>query len=217
MDTASRQQRLIDLLIADLVPTPPYVVERRIAHGVMPGILVAFGIALALWGPRPDLATAVLTPSFWVKAATTFVLGLCGFASLLSLARPVGTVRWAAWVGLTIVVALGVAAAIQFGIAAPAQRLPVLWGRTSATCPWLIILLSLPILAGLLRSLRTMAPTRLSLAGAAAGFTSGSFAAFAYATSCDEHAMTFVFLWYGAAIAAMSIIGALLGPKLLRW
>jgi hypothetical protein len=163
------------------------------------------------------LAAAVLTPSFWVKAATTLVLGLCGFAALLSLARPVGVVRWAAWVGLSTVVALGVAAAVQFGIATPAQRLPLLLGRTSASCPWLIILLSVPILVGLFRALRTMAPTRLRLAGAAAGFTSGSFAAFAYATSCDEHAMAFVFLWYGAAIAAMSVIGGLLGPKLLRW
>ena len=217
METPSRRRGFIDLLVADLTPTPRHALERRIARAVVPGVFAAFGIALLLWGPRPDMAAAVLTASFWVKAATTFLLGLCGLVALIRLARPRGVVGSAGWIGLGIVSALGVAAAIQLGSAAPAQRLPMLWGGTSAVCPWLIILLSMPLLLGAFRVLRTMAPTRLGLAGAAAGFTSGAFAAFGYASACDESAMVFVFVWYGSAIAATSIIGALLGPTLLRW
>jgi hypothetical protein len=65
--------------------------------------------------------------------------------------------------------------------------------------------------------LRTMAPTQLTLAGAAAGLTAGASAALVYAFSCDESALPFVLIWYGLGMALPTAAGAMLGRLALRW
>ena len=78
-------------------------------------------------------------------------------------------------------------------------------------------MLALPVMASTLWMLRRMAPTKLTLAGAAAGLTAGAVAAFVYAFSCDESAMPFVLIWYGIGMALPTAAGALLGRAVLRW
>lgn len=215
---SSRQRpALIDLLVADLAPVRRGAVARQMTYGVGAGLLVSLAAVLVLWGPRPDFGDAILAPSFWVKAAFTFALGASGFVALLRLARPEGVAPRAVRAALFTVLAMGMAAWLQLAVSAPGLRKPLLLGATSGVCPWLIMMLSVPVLWGTLRALREMAPTRLRLTGALAGLTSGALSAFVYAISCDEHAMPFVFVWYGLAIAAVSAAGAMMGPRLLRW
>lgn len=217
MGTSSSTEDLIDLLVADLKPMRRGAVMRKMAWGVGAGALVSLAVVLLLWGPRADWGEAVVSVSFWAKAAFTLGLAGSGFAALLRLARPAGAAPAAVFAGLAVVVVMGAVAGLQLHVSPSAMRLPLLLGATWAVCPWLIVALSAPILCGAFRALRAMAPTRLRLAGAVAGLTSGALSAFIYAISCDEHAMPFVLVWYGLAIAAVSMAGAALGPKLLRW
>jgi hypothetical protein len=81
----------------------------------------------------------------------------------------------------------------------------------------LIALLSLPILAALFIALRSLAPTRLRAAGAAAGALAGGVAAAAYALHCNEMALPFLAIWYVLGMAVPAVLGALLAPRWLRW
>lgn len=59
--------------------------------------------------------------------------------------------------------------AVTLAMAPPGQRAALFCGATWRCCPLLIAALSLPILAAVLHAMRQLAPTRLRLAGAAAG------------------------------------------------
>jgi hypothetical protein len=80
-----------------------------------------------------------------------------------------------------------------------------------------VLRLAIPIFIGLLWAYRRLAPTRLRAAGAAAGLAAGASAATLYCLHCPETSALFVLTWYSLGIAMMTAIGALLGPRLLRW
>jgi hypothetical protein len=208
---------LIDRLAADLVPTRRSAARRRFAIGVGSGTVVSLIVVLMLWGVRSDVAAALSTPAFWVKIAFSGALGAGGLATLMKLARPDGVAPRSAALICLVVATMGLLAAFQLAGAPAHLREHLLMGRTAAVCPWLIMTLSVPIFAGSLWAMRAMAPTRLRLAGAAAGLAAGGLSAFVYALSCKESAMPFVFVWYGSPILVMTIIGALVGPRVLRW
>ena len=85
-------------------------------------------------------------------------------------------------------------------------------------CVASIALLSLPAFAALLLTLRGLAPTRPRAAGVVRGaLRPASIAAAAYALHCDESTLSFLATWYVLGIAAPATLGALLGPRLLRW
>ncbi len=208
---------LIEQLATGLKPVPRHGLTRLVAIGIGGGSLISLLIVLWLWGPRPDISAAVGTAAFWIKEGFTLLLGLAGSMALLRLARPDGEAPLPAGLAGLAVLIMAVLAALQLALSPPEQWRALLMGNTSATCPWLIILLAVPILIGTIWAMRRMAPTRLGLAGAAAGLTAGALSAFVYSISCDERAMPFLFIWYGGAIAISTIATALLGEKLLRW
>lgn len=84
-------------------------------------------------------------------------------------------------------------------------------------CPWLLLILAAPIFIGLLWSFRRLAPTRLRAAGAAAGFAAGAWAATLYCLHCPEVSAIFVLTWYTLGMLLAAGVGALLGPRVLRW
>jgi hypothetical protein len=55
------------------------------------------------------------------------------------------------------------------------------------------------------------------LTGAIIGVAAGATAASFYSLHCPEMAMTFLLLWYTAGIAIIAAIGAIVGPRCLRW
>ena len=65
--------------------------------------------------------------------------------------------------------------------------------------------------------LSDLAPTRLRLAAAAAGFAAGSFGALAYSLHCPELSAPFIGVWYLLGMLIPTSLGAWLGPRLLRW
>jgi hypothetical protein len=62
-----------------------------------------------------------------------------------------------------------------------------------------------------------LAPTRLALAGAAAGLLSGAGGALIYALYCTEMAAPFISIWYLLGMMIPAAVGAMLGRQLLRW
>jgi hypothetical protein len=216
-DVPNKTSALIDRLATDLKPSRSDALLRLAATGALAGTVISAIAVMSLWGARPDMPGALYTSPFWIKAAFTFALALAGFLAALKLARPDGKAGRPALLASIAVLALGVLAIVQMASTPEELWKSLVMGKTSAVCPWLIMLLAIPILLGMVWALRKMAPTRLRLAGAAAGLTAGALSAFVYSISCDEYTMPFVFVWYGGEIAAMTIVGALIGPKTLRW
>ena len=65
--------------------------------------------------------------------------------------------------------------------------------------------------------MRQLAPTRLVLAGASAGFLSGAASAALYCFHCPETAAPFILIWYTLGILMTTALGAALGRWALRW
>ena len=90
-------------------------------------------------------------------------------------------------------------------------------GSNSMLCLTSIPLLAAPVVVAALLILRRGASIRPGLTGAAAGLFAGALGATLYAAHCPDDSPLFVAVWYGQAIAAVAIIGALAGKQVLRW
>ena len=101
--------------------------------------------------------------------------------------------------------------------AAPAERHQLIFGNTWASCPLMIAALSVPLFGALIWAMKGVAPTRLALAGAAAGLLAGAGGALIYALHCPEMAAPFLGIWYVLGMAIPAAIGAVIGPWTLRW
>jgi hypothetical protein len=208
---------LIEALVADLEPAPPRQVPLRIAAAAALGGAVALGLVLTLLGLRPDLHDALGDGMFWMKAGYAAVLGLAGFWSAERLARPAGSGRGGLAVVAGALAVVAIIAAVRMMRMPPELRLPMWLGHSWDVCPVRILLLSIPTLALALMVMRRMAPTRLRLAGAAAGLFAGGVAAVAYGLHCTEVGAAFLATWYSLGVALSAALGALLGPWALRW
>lgn len=208
---------LISALSAELDPVPRRAVGGRLALGL--GIGLAFSAALmVLWlGVRADLMPAMMTGPFWMKFAYAFSVAVLGFGLIDRLARPDGE---GGIFGPMILAPLGVMIALaawQLIGLSHAERMVLMMGSSAQVCARNIVVLSLPVFVGLFWSLRALAPTRLTFAGAVAGCLAGAAGTFIYAFHCTESAAPFVAIWYTLGIAAMGLLGALLGRLMLRW
>jgi len=208
---------LIARLSADVPKVRRAATGWRLAIGLLFGALVAGIVVVATLGIRPDLHHAMRGFSFWMKGAYTLSLAAVALGMTAQLSRPDGGRLRRAWLlAVPVVVLVGVG--IVELMRAPPGAWPGMWlGRSSMACPWIVLALAMPIFAGLLWSFRRLAPTRLRAAGAAAGLSAGAFAATVYCLHCPEVSAIFVLTWYSLGILLAAAIGALLGPRLLRW
>ncbi len=213
MDTAS----LINSLAKDLRPVSPRAVERRIALALAAGMAVSALITAAGLGIRADLLIALQGHVFWMKACYVGTLALLAACASTRLARPdTAPPRWL-WLFSLPVLVLAILAAAELARTPPQDWMALWLGKSWKLCPILVLGLSVPIFLALLRALAKLAPTRLRSAGALAGIAAGASAALVYCLHCPESTASFVITWYSAGIALAGLIGALLGPRLLRW
>ena len=208
---------LVTMLATGGVAVEPNAAARRYLIALVWGTLGSAILMAVLLGVRPDLEIAVRLPMFWVKFAFVAVLALTSGVVALRLARPGSRLAW--WPGMLAapVVAMWVLAAFVLTTAKAAEREELLLGSTAASCPFLIAMLSVPVFVAVIWAMQGLAPTRLRLAGAAAGLVSGSLGALVYALHCPELAAPFLGLWYLLGMLIPAGVGALLGPRLLRW
>ena len=212
-----RTDDLIDRLSGALEPVPPSRVLRVLALGLGGGAVLSAIIMTATIGIRADLMDAMGGQAFWLKFVYTFVVAALGLVVVDRLARPDADIRRVLPLLAVPVLAMVSLAAMQMLPADAATRHALIMGHSARVCSILIAGLALPLFAGLFWSLRQLAPTRLTEAGAAAGLLAGSAAASIYAFHCTESTPTFIAIWYSAGILLTTLLGAALGRILLRW
>jgi hypothetical protein len=208
---------LIAHLTGELEPVRGAEVVRILAAGLALGLLGSALLMAATIGIRPDIVQAMGGAAFWLKFTYTLVIALLGLKLVERMGRPGTDASWPALLIAVPVLTLMSMMAMQMMPADSATRHALLMGHSADVCSVLIAGLALPLFAGLFWSLRRLAPTRLTEAGAAAGLLAGSAAATIYAFHCTESTATFIAIWYTAGIALTTLMGAALGRVLLRW
>ncbi len=206
---------LIGLLAQGAGRTEP---AGDLGHMVLGALMVLPLMVLAVW-----LGLGLVPVALWPVSGTFAKLSYAGIVLFGAglLLRRLG--RPGAAVGLPLALIAGTLAAVAMIGVADLLRQPVagwpmhILGKSAPVCPWAILFLSVPVLAVMLWSARALAPTRLRLAGAAAGLAAGALGALAYAMGCDEGALTFMALWYSLGMALATVLGAVVGPRVLRW
>ncbi|ABR90139.1 Uncharacterized conserved protein [Janthinobacterium sp. Marseille] len=207
---------LINMLASgDIKPQPIPIL--RIATHITLGLLVTIALMMTFLGVRENLLQVLMLPAFWMKFIFVIALASIGLIAARRLSSPGGkTNRVPAMLAVPIVIIWSIAA-VSLMTAAPGERAELFWGDTWKACPFVISGLSIPIFIAILSAMRELAPTRLRLAGAAAGLTAGAAAAAVYCLHCPEMAAPFVGFWYLLGILIPALIGTLIGPRALSW
>jgi hypothetical protein len=210
-----KTEDLIKVLATNTKVGPP--VGRVLVPALVAAGLFAAALLGAGFGLRPDLGRALGDGQVLVKHVFGPLLAVAAVGAALRAVRPGARIDGWAW-ALLAAPALVLAAFLADLVALPASAWPAaLTGQSILFCLAGVVLLSLPFFAASLAALRRGAPTDPRLAGALAGALSGGFGAAVYALHCTEDSALFYGTWYSAAILAVAALGALFGPRLLRW
>jgi hypothetical protein len=217
MRHSMQTETLTAMLALNLEPVTPSRTPRRYILGIAAGSLIAFLLMSGALHVNPAITHDAAHRAFWVREAFCAALGALSVLALARLARPGN--RLGLWpAGIAVVVStMWILAARALWSAAPQSRVHLLMGTTAGVCPFLIVLLAAPLFVALVWVLRDLAPTRLRWAGASAGFAAGSLGALVYSLHCPELAPPFIGTWYLLGMLIPTGIGALLGPRVLRW
>ena len=212
-----KTDELIHLLATDDRPVQRNAIEQRFVVAALAGIAGAGVLMLSLFGLRPDLLATMALPMFWGKLVFAAALAAAGLALLRRMARPGMALGPAAlWLAKPPRVLRAMALWALSQVSA-AERMPLILGSTWRTCPFNIAALSVPAFVAGFWALKGAAPTRLAWTGAGAGLLAGALGALVYALHCPEMATPFLAVWYVAGMAIPTALGAVLGPRLLRW
>lgn len=211
-----KTDQLIAALTAD-TKTASRPIGQQLWIAISGGAIVAALIFMVGVHARPDIATALETPRFLYKYVLTLSLFASAFGLMLHLARP-GVVPKGWLAALAIPPVLLIASVIAEFFLVPSSGWGMsLMGKNAVVCLVLIPVLSAAPLAAVMWTLRDGAPTHPVLAGATAGLVSAGIGATLYATHCQDDSPFFVAAWYGLAIVLVTVVGAFLGKRLLRW
>ena len=212
-----KTDELIQLLAADERPVSATAIEQRFAVAAAAGVAGAAVLMLSLFGLRPDLRATMALPMFWGKLVFAAALAAAGLVLLRRMARPGMAIGHAPLLLAAPPAVLWALALIALSQAPAAERVPLILGSTWRSCPFNIAALSVPAFVAGFWALRGAAPTRLAWTGAGADLLAGALGALVYALHCPEMAAPFLAVWYLAGMAIPTALGAMLGPRLLRW
>lgn len=212
-----RTEDLIKALAADAKSVEPPVAQT-LATAVGVGTLISTLLFLWILGIRDNFIASIATsPRFVFKFILTLSVAIPAFVLVRNLARPdfePGKYLW--WLALApLVLAVGVTLEL-FALPSDAWRANMI-GHNAVFCLIVIPLLSLAPLAAVLYALHNGAPTHPAIAGAVGGLLSAGIAATLYAAHCPDDSPLFLAAWYTIGVIVMTGLGALLGPRVLRW
>jgi hypothetical protein len=207
----------IGLLSNRVTPVERGVVARRFAKALALGALGSLILMSVVFGVRHDLGSVARTTVFWAKLAYPLVVAVGALVAVMRLGRPGARAGYSwALIALPFVAVWG-ASVLMLAGAAPGGRWALVLGHTWRTCPFNIVLLSVPTFVASFWAAKSLAPTRLRLAGAVAGLLASSIATIAYCLHCPEMSPAFWSVWYAIGMWLPAGIGAWVGPRLLRW
>jgi len=207
----------VSMLATGVEAIDPKRMARRHLLAITVGLLGSLALTGGILRLNPALSYVVVEPMFWIREAYCAALALLGLAAVVRLARPgIRLGFMPAGIG-SVVMVMWIFAATVLLTAPPQNRSHLFFGRTAAVCPFLIALVAAPLFIAFLWFLRGLAPTRLRLAGAAAGFAAGSLGALVYSLHCPELAAPFIGTWYLLGMLIPTSLGAWLSPRLMSW
>ena len=210
-----KTDQLIEILSANVEPVKSERLRKGLAFALLVGGVGAFCMMLGTVGLRPngspDLEYLALRLAFTISLITIAAILL---SRLVRPGQRAGKLLTLTFLPFLVIVAAG---ALAIGL----ER-PMAWGRMLFGMNWMTCLLCIPLFAvvpfvALIWFLRSGAPTNLKLSGAIVGLIAGALGATAYAFHCPDDSVPFIAFWYVSMIGLCSLVGALLGPKLLRW
>lgn len=209
--------QLISLLAADLKPVDRKRLSRTLFIAMVAGTAAVFGVTLLLLGPRPERFGGEHSGFLMLKLLFTSGVVATAAMFLPQVARPGSEGRSFLMFVLLPFIVIAALALATIG--------PVHWstlGNVVFGKNWLTCLLSIPLIAiapfvAIVTALRTGAPTDLTRAGADAGLVAGGLSAMACSLPCLDSSFASIAVWYGFTIGICAIVGAKLGPTLLRW
>ena len=208
---------LVAMLSTGITPVDRHVAARRIGAALLIGAVGSIALMQILFGIRPDIGRMIHLSVFWEKLAFPTVLGAGALWAVARLSKPGRRAGFAWFVAALPIVIVWLGAIDVVANAAPDDRATLILGQTWRVCPFNIALLSVPTFAAIQVAMRGLAPTRPRIAGAAGGLLAGTVATIAYSLHCPEMAVSFWAIWYVLGMAIPTAIGALVGPKILRW
>lgn len=196
-----------------LAPTATVVV------GALLATVIALTLSVAWLKPRADFALPLVAHNYIFLLKLIFTI--CVVAAALPVVRDLSVPGRR--IGLWSVLAAAPFVVILLLASAELARLPVRqWSHhleyvSWLECLWQIPALAIPAFVILSICVRRLAPTNLTQTGAYIGLAAGGIGAVGYAFHCHDDSVAFVAVSYTLAIAEMTLVGALLGPHVLRW
>jgi hypothetical protein len=212
-----RTDDLIRLLANGTEAVDAHLPLRRLLIAALAGTALATLLTAEWLGLRSTFFRDFSASRFWIKEVFCVALSVGGLIAVARLGRPGARI---AAVGAAIavpVVVIWLLATWTLLAADAGDRASLILGQTANVCSVRIALLSIPLFVAILAAMRGLAPTRLWLAGAAAGLAAGSIGALAYSLHCPEIETPFLAVWYVLGILIPTSVGALAGPPILRW
>ena len=212
-----RTSEFIDVLSRNVEPARHGEIGRSLAIALALGLAAAFGVMLVVVGQRPDVLSQATLGYLCLKVGLALAVMATAFVLLGRLASPGGERLRLLPYFSTLAAAILVGGGIALALLSSPMRMSMAPGMHPLTCILCIPLFAIVPFVALVVALRQSAPTDLRRAGAIAGLLAGGAGSAVYAFHCPDDSVLFVTLWYGSALAFCTLVGALLGPKLLRW
>jgi hypothetical protein len=208
---------LIEALAANIEPIKGGELRNTVMIALAIGAAAAFCLVLAMFGlPAASPTGAFFGPRL---LALAFTLGLvaAGAGLLIRSARPGEPGRkLLVLIGL-LFLAIFLAALVTLLVTHPAAWGGMVFGPQWAACLVCIPLFAVAPFASLVWALRRGAPTNLMRTGAIAGLVAGALGAVVFAFHHSGGSVPFIAFWYAGPILVCAVVGAILGPRLLRW
>lgn len=210
---------LISALARSPEPAHAKSILPKFSIAVTLGLILGIALQTLTLGMRADIE--IFAAAVSLKIAFSGLLAILAGGFAVRLAKP--TAHYDApfrrhLATTALVVAMFVSAGlITLLLTEPSARAMALTGGKMPWCVVLIPLFGVPTFAFLTALYQEAAPTRLVVSGASIGALSGGIGAMIYATACPIDSVAFVTIWYSVAIAIAALLGALIGPKFLRW
>lgn len=212
-----KTEELITALSAAAPRTGAYPAAGRLSLGLAAGLVGAALLLLALSGFQAELSIAKHPTPFLTKMAYSASIGFAALLvafNLLSPERRPTRLQLLAFapVGMMMMFAMA-----ELFMSPPETWLDLMFGYGVSSCVATILMISVPIFAGLFWSFRKFAPTHPQTTGASIGGLAGASAAAVYALTSGDASTCFVFIWYTMTIGMTTLAGIVLGSRFLRW
>lgn len=210
-------EELVRILSVGIDPVNPRLIVRDIYVSALAASALVLSVSLAALGLGWSGGTFANMGFLAIKVLFAASVTGIAFYFLQKYLRPGNAIPWLiAFVAAPFGVML-VLAGVVLSMSSTGHWHKMAVGTHWLECAVLIPVFSILPFGTLMWALRKAAPTHLVETGALAGLVAGGVGAIAYSVHCSDDSMVFIALWYGGAIALFAIVGALVGPRLLRW